>query len=334
MPVGNPLRRGLSSALDTALDLTVVGGYTTVGYQVRRRLWDRSELPRLDGKTVLVTGATSGIGLAAAQGMARLGATVWLVARDQSRGEAARDQIIESTGNGNVHVGLCDLSSIGSVRAFCARLSSELGRLDVLVNNAGVLTSGRRTSVDGIELTLATNVIGPFLLTELLVPILERSAPARVINVSSGGMYAHRINVQDLEAGTGSFDGAAVYARSKRGEVILTELWAERLDASDVVVHAMHPGWVDTAGLRSSLPRFRRLTGPLLRTAQQGADTIVWLAAAAEPAASTGGFWHDRRPRPKHLLPWTRETAGERELLWKRCLELSGGRNDEPSTGH
>ena len=173
-------------------------------------------------------------------------------------------------------------------------------------------------------------MVGPFLLTNLLIPLLEESAPARIINVSSGGMYTQRIRVDDLQSERGQFDGPTVYARTKRAQVILTELWAQRLAGTGVVVHAMHPGWSDTPGVRFSLPRFYKATRPLLRTPAQGADTIVWLGAAAEPGRSSGRFWHDRRRRPTHLLPWTRETPQERERLWAECVRLSGWQ-DHPS---
>jgi len=173
----------------------------------------------------------------------------------------------------------------------------------VLVNNAGVLTQERELSADGIELTLATNVIGPFLLTELLIPALERSAPSRIVNVSSGGMYTQKLQADDLQSEQEDFDGPTVYARTKRAEVILTAMWAGRLAATGITVHAVHPGSADTPEVRSSLPRFYRVTRPLLRSPNQGADTILWLGAAAEPAQSSGGFWHNRRRRPTHLLP-------------------------------
>ena len=313
-----------SSLLDTALDLSVIGGYTNVGYRIRSRGW--KPLPRMEGKVVLITGATSGLGLAAAGGFARLGATVWLAVRNRERGEAARARILEHQGEADVHVELCDLSRPESVRRFAERFTGEAQRLDVLVNNAGVLTQGRELSADGIELTLATNVIGPFLLTQLLVGLLERSAPSRIVNVSSGGMYAQKLRVDDLQSEQGDFDGPTVYARTKRAEVVLTEMWAQRLAGTGVTVHAMHPGWADTAGLKSSLPRFHRATRPLLRSPDQGADTIVWLGAAAEPADSSGGFWHDRRRRPTHLLPRTRETEAERSRLWAECVALSSPR--------
>jgi dehydrogenase/reductase SDR family member 12 len=310
-----------SSLLDTALDLSVVGGYTSVGYRIRSRGW--TALPRMEGKVVLITGATSGLGLAAADGYARLGATVWLAVRNRERGEDARASILEHRRNADVHLDLCDLSRLESVRRFAERFAAESQRLDVLVNNAGVLTQEREVSADGTELTLATNVIGPFLLTHLLIPVLERSAPSRIVNVSSGGMYTQKLRADDLQSEQEEFDGPTVYARTKRAEVVLTEMWAQRLAGTGVTAHAMHPGWADTAGVRSSLPRFYRVTRPLLRSPDQGADTIVWLGAAAEPAETSGGFWHDRRRRPTHLLPGTRETEVERRRLWAECVALS-----------
>jgi dehydrogenase/reductase SDR family member 12 len=321
-----------SSLLDTALDRTVIAGYTNLGYRIRHRSWNQSDLPRMDGKVVLVTGATSGLGLAAAERLAGLGATLWLAARSPERAERARKRIVEHTGNREVRIGACDLSELDSVRRFAEDLAVRAPRLDGLVNNAGVLTHQRELSADGIELTLATNVIGPFLLTNLLVPLLQSSGTARIINVSSGGMYTQGLKTDDLQAEHGRFYGATVYARTKRAEVVLTEIWAQRLAGTGIVVHSMHPGWVDTAGIRASLPRFYRVTRPLLRTAAEGADTIVWLAAAPEGGASTGGFWHDRRRRPTHLLPGTQESAEDRQRLWAACVALSDWRDTLQST--
>jgi NAD(P)-dependent dehydrogenase (short-subunit alcohol dehydrogenase family) len=300
-------------ALDRALDLTVVPGYSRLGYSVRKRWWD--PLPRMDGQLVAVTGATSGIGLAAAAAFVGLGARVHLLARDENRGEDARAR------SGAERVWECDVSSLGSVRDFARRFRDEHGELHVLVNNAGVLPPERQLSQDGYELAFATNVLGPFLLTGLLVPALEAAPPASIVNVSSGGMYTARLSTSDLQTEHHDYDGAAVYARHKRAQVVLSELWAERLGPRGVNVHSMHPGWVDTPGLERSLPRFYKLMKPALRSPEEGADTIVWLGAANVPG---GGFWHDREERPTHVLPRTRESEEQRARLWAECVRLTG----------
>ncbi len=322
--------------LDTALDRTIAPGYSRIGFAVRSRLWGGETVPRLDGHTVAITGATSGLGEAAATALAALGATVLLLVRDLERGERARARIASrmGTGEADVHLYACDLADLSSVRRCAEEVAGGHPRLRVLINNAGVLPAARELSADGIELTFATNVVGPFLLTELLVPALAAAAPSRVINVSSGGMYSQRIRLADLQMERSEFDGVVAYARSKRAQVMLTDQWAQRLGPLGILVHAMHPGWVDTPGVRSSLPRFHRITKHVLRTPEQGADTVVWLAAAELPGIVTGGFWHDRRQRPKHVLGRTRETPGERELLWRRCAELSGWDPAAPAGGH
>ena len=327
------LTPGDGHLLDTILDRTIVAGYTRVGYRMRRGTWSPAELQSMGGKVVLVTGATSGLGLAAAEGFARLGAAVRLLARSAERGESARASVAKRSGNSDVQLSLCDISDLGAVRRFADRFSAQTSHLDVLVNNAGAMARERTLSVDGIELTFATNVLGPFLLTNLLVPLLEKSRPARIVNVSSGGMYTQRIHLDDLQMKHEDFDGPIAYARTKRAQVILTELWAERLRDTGIVIHAMHPGWADTPGLKSSLPRFHALTKRLLRTPQEGADTIVWLGAAPVPARSSGGFWHDRRQRPTHRVPWTKQTPEDRERLWAECECLSGWHETQIPTG-
>ena len=314
----------LSNLLDRTFDWTVVPGYSRLGYSVRSRSWDEAESEaRLDGWTVLVTGASSGIGAAAAARMAKAGAAVHMLVRNRERGEDERAKISEATGSDRLVLEVCDISDLGAVREFATGFLAEHPELHCLVNNAGVMPPERTLTTEGLELTFATNVLGPFLLTNLLLPALRRGAPSRIINVASGGMYSQRLQAGDLQLEDREYEPAAVYAHTKRCEVILTELWAERLRGSAVSVHSMHPGWADTPGVQNSLPRFRKLMRPLLRDADQAADTIFWLASAPEPAARSGLFWHDREPRPLHRVPWTRETPAERERLWTECERLT-----------
>jgi dehydrogenase/reductase SDR family protein 12 len=317
----------LASLIDIALDLAVVPGYTKLGYRARRALcWEEISPGSMVGRRVLVTGATSGLGLASAQALVELGASVHILARDRERGERASARIAQATGS-EVQLELADLASLSSVRSFTRQFCAEHDCLHVLVNNAGVLSGERELSADGHELAFATNVLGTFLLTNELLPLLCAGAPSRIVNVSSGGMYTRRIDVSDLESEHGDYDGPGVYARTKRAQVILTELWAQRLANTGIVVHAMHPGWADTPGIERSLPRFHRTLRPLLRTPAEGADTIVWLASSQEPARSTGGFWHDRRMRATHRAPWTRETEADRRALWETCMRATGPNN-------
>jgi NAD(P)-dependent dehydrogenase (short-subunit alcohol dehydrogenase family) len=218
---------------------------------------------------------------------------------------------------------LCDLAEVDSVRAFATGFTARERELAVLVNNAGVLLDRRERTRGGVERTFATNVLGPFVLTELLLPLLRAGGSGRVVNVSSGGMYTARLDGHDLQLDRRRFDGPSFYAHTKRAEVVLTELWARRERQAAVAFASMHPGWVDTPGLQRSLPRFHRLTRPLLRDERQGADTIVWLATAPPAEVPSGLFWHDRRPRPVHRLPRTRESREDRELLWAGCSRLA-----------
>jgi NAD(P)-dependent dehydrogenase (short-subunit alcohol dehydrogenase family) len=210
------------------------------------------------------------------------------------------------------------------VRGLAERLLSEEPGLHVLVNNAGALYPDRGLTGEGIEKTFALDLLSPFLLTNLLLPGLKASRPARIVNVSSGGMYTQRIRVDDLEFETGAYDGSIAYARAKRGLVILTEMWAEEWKDQGVIVHSMHPGWADTPGVSSSLPSFYRATKKILRTPEEGADTIVWLAASEEAASSTGRFWLDRQPHTTHVFPGTRASEEERQRLWRALEQRSG----------
>ncbi|MFE3113801.1 SDR family NAD(P)-dependent oxidoreductase [Kitasatospora indigofera] len=318
----------VASVVDTALDRTVALGYGNVGLWARRHLPDwPADPPRMDGKVVLVTGAASGIGLAAAAGFARLGASVRVLARDDGRAEEAARLTRERAGPsaGPVEPVACDLGSLAEIQAFVERFVRQEDRLDVLVNNAGVMPEERSFSVDGVELAFATHVLAPWVLIRGLAPLLARSAPARVVNVTSGGQYGQRVPAEDLQSLGTRYGPKQNYARTKREEVVITEQWAERLAGSGVHVHAMHPGWADTQGVRHWMPLFRTVTRPVIRTPEEGADTVVWLGAAPEAVRSTGLLWHDRHPRPTtYALGAGPDTPAVRRRLWEHLTELAG----------
>jgi len=321
------VQHGIRSLLDTALDRAVIPGYTRVGYRLRQSSWANDPQPdALSGRTALVTGANRGIGKAIAAGLARLGATVLLTVRDRESGERAVKEIIEADPGADVRVEVCDVSDLAAVRAFAADLTSRVSTLDVLIHNAGVLPATRIETDEGHEVTLATHVLGPVLLTEQLLPILAASSDPRVILMSSGGMYTQSLPTDDPEYQDGRYRGATAYARTKRIQVALTPILARRWAGQHIRVYSMHPGWADTPGVAAALPGFRMLTGPILRTPEEGADTAIWLAAT-QPAPPTGRFFHDRRPRPEHYLPLTRYGDRDRQRLWRYCADAVGIEN-------
>jgi len=308
---------------DGLLELSVIGSFTKLGYEARRRLfsWEDLSERRIDGKIVLVTGATSGLGREAATTLARMGASVRLLGRSADKAESARAAIVAETGNDDVAVYLADLSDLDATRRVAAEILEREPRLDVLVHNAGALLTERRETPQGREVTFATMVLAPHLLTRELRPLL--GAGARVIWVTSGGMYAQKLDVDTIELGPDGYRGSVAYAKAKRAQVVLTEEWAKRLRDDGVAVHVMHPGWADTPGIHDSLPTFSKLIGPLLRDRAEGADTIVWLAAADEPGRTTGRLWLDRHPRSTEKLPGTQTTPEERVRLWDLVEDLT-----------
>ena len=311
----------LQRVVDSVLEAPVFTSFTRLGYDARSRLADWKPIGDYDatGRVVLVTGATSGLGLVTAEQLAAAGATVVLLGRDQAKTNRVRDDIATRAGSELVSTVVADMGDLAAVRRVAAELNDSLERLDVLIHNAGALSATRQESPEGTELTVASQVVGPFLLTTLLLPMLQRSAPARVLTMSSGGMYASPLRVNDVQMGH-DYKGSEQYARAKRAQVTLNEMWAEKFPTRDVVFHAMHPGWADTPGVRDSLPTFRKIVGPLLRSPQQGADTMVWLALDdGEPLGTTGKFWLDRHQRSIHKLPNTRssDTPERRQQLWE-----------------
>ncbi len=311
------VRRGA----DGVLEATVIGGFSRIGFEARRSLfrWDAEPVTDLHGRVALVTGATGGLGFSTAHALAARGAEVCIVGRDAARTESAREQILAATPDARVTTVVADLARLDDVRACADRVRDTASRLDALVHNAGALASTLQFTDDGIEITAQVHVVAPFLLTHLLLPTLRTTPGARVITVSSGGMYTQALDLGDLAVPGSPFRGARAYANAKRAQVVLNALWSRHPEGSGVTFHAMHPGWADTPGIEASLPRFRAVMRPILRTPAQGADTIVWLTSAPEPLQSNGEFWLDRRVRHTSPLPWTRTTDADAERLWDWC---------------
>lgn len=308
--------------LDDLLDKTIILSYTNIGYHLRQWRWSDRER-EMAGKICLVTGANAGLGKVVATALAERWAEVHMICRSRERGEAAQQAIIAASGNDNVHLHLVDMSRQQDIQDFVGGFAPD--HVDVLVNNAGVLLPERRENEAGIEMTFATNVLGYFLLTELLFEKLAAADGARVINVTSGGMYAAYVHVDDLQWKKRPYDGTNAYAESKRAEVIMTQQWAEAWASTDILVHSVHPGWAATPGVASSLPRFNAVMGPLLRTPDQGADGIVWLATTPNLAQyENGQLWFDRRPRSPHKMGVRRNTPAEIEQFWHTLHDMTG----------
>jgi NAD(P)-dependent dehydrogenase (short-subunit alcohol dehydrogenase family) len=297
-------------------------GFTRLGYRLGKHRWP---LPRqaLRGRTVVLTGGTSGIGRAAAFQLVQLGADLVLIGRNRKKTDRVGRRLRAVGGSGKVAIEIADLSLMADIRALAGRIADHHPAVHVLINNAGALFNQRETTSEGIEKTLATDLLGPFLLTELLRPVLTAGRPARIVNVSSGGMYTRGIDLDNLDSRKGDFNGAEAYARAKRGLVMLTKLWARDMAASGISVHAMHPGWVDTPGLQQSLTAFHQQMRPWLRTPEEGADTITWLAAAAEAGRTSGLFWRDRLPRATHVFPGTKASVQEGRKLLRQLERLA-----------
>ncbi|HRV59832.1 MAG: SDR family NAD(P)-dependent oxidoreductase [Solirubrobacterales bacterium] len=314
----------VSGLVDRAMDFTVLPGFSRIGYGLRRRMFEWQP-PELSGRSVMVTGASSGLGEAAAIDLARCGAKVHMVCRNEERGERARARVNAEAATAGTDrepvLHLCDLSLVSSIREFASGFLASETPLDVVINNAGVMPSEREQTEEGFELTFATNVIGPYLLTELLLPRLREGKDPRVIVMSSGGMYSSGFSLGDPQLDRRDYRPTGFYAHTKRAEVMMADAWQRREPPGGVTFCSMHPGWAVTPGMSAALPGFHRVTGPILRDAREGADTAVWLAGATADEAPGGLFYEDRRPRAKERIPGT---AGSRED-GDRLLELLAG---------
>jgi NAD(P)-dependent dehydrogenase (short-subunit alcohol dehydrogenase family) len=295
--------------LDALADRLIVPSFSALGFRARSRSFE--PIPRMDGTTVVLTGPTSGIGAAAAKRFDDLGASLVLVGRSAEKLDRLTDGL-----SGDHRTIVADLSLLDDARSVVDQL--DPASIDVVVHNAGAMFDRHARTADGIERTLALNLVIPVFITDEL---LGRGLPetSRVVFVSSGGMYTTGPSLRDQRTEEG-YRPALAYARAKRGQVVAVEAWAAAHPDGPVFA-AMHPGWVDTPGVESSLPTFRTITKPVLRTPDEGADTIVWLAAADD--VPTGGFWLDRRRRPTHYRSATRSEPERLERFLAEVRDLA-----------
>eukprot|EP01138_Halocafeteria_seosinensis_P008293 gb/GECG01008474.1/.p1 GENE.gb/GECG01008474.1/~~gb/GECG01008474.1/.p1 ORF type:complete len:348 (+),score=38.04 gb/GECG01008474.1/:1-1044(+) len=297
--------------------------YGREGFLKASKNWDPKALDKdLTGLHYIVTGANSGLGFETAKQFAQRNAVVHMLCRSEEKGTTARQQIVEATRNDQIHLHVVDLSNFDSIQNFATKYNSDYGSAKVLVNNAGLMPETLKKSEQGIELSFATMVGGSFLLTGLLLPSLKAARPSHVINVSSGGMYTAKMDLGDVNFEKSKYDALFAYSNSKRAMVYLTELWSRKV-IDDVLFHSMHPGWTDTPGVRTSLPKFADRQGENLRTQDQGADTIIWLGTRPDSEIlPSGQFWFDREPVPEDMSRFTKNSEADKDQLWTYCEKL------------
>jgi NAD(P)-dependent dehydrogenase (short-subunit alcohol dehydrogenase family) len=281
-----------------------------------------SENGGMEGKVVLITGGTSGIGRAAATALAAMGAEVAVTGRSRQRGEAAVEEIRDTSGNERVSLMLADLAVQTEVRGLAEEFRERYDRLDVLVNNAGIIQSKRTETPDGLELTLAVNHLAPFLLTNLLLDLLKESAPSRIITASSEARRGAQIDFEDLQSER-RYRAFKVYGMTKLANILFTYELAERSKGTGVVANCLHPGAVNTnfgSSNRSFGTLLFRAFNPFMRTPEEGADTVVYLASSSEVGSMTGGYLTDRKVVSSFDEPHDEATQ---KRLWEVSEELT-----------
>ena len=280
----------------------------------------------LDGKTCLVTGATNGVGLETAVGLAKLGGTVVMTARNEAKGKASLADVISRSGSESVDLMMADFASMASIRKFAEEFKKKYDRLEVVVNNAGAVNMSRSVTEDGFETTFGVNHLGYFLLTNLLLELVKSSAPARIVNVSSRAHSRAAMEFDDLNAEK-SYSGFTVYGRSKLANVLFTYELARRLEGTDVTANCLHPGVVRSGFGQNSnngwlgilFKTFYTLAVPFSKSNAEGAETSIYLASSPEVEGVTGKYFADSQEVPSSAASQDVEAQGR---LWEVSEEM------------
>ncbi|MFX1304542.1 MAG: SDR family oxidoreductase [Promethearchaeota archaeon] len=274
----------------------------------------------MEGRICLITGANSGIGKVTAKALAKMNAMVVMVCRDKERGDKAQKEIIEQTGNNQVDLLLCDLSSKEQIRKLVKEFKEKYQNLHILINNAGIMLKKRELSVDGIEMNFAVHVIAPFLLTNLLLDVLKKSTPSRIINVTSAAHRRAKIDFEDLQNKNKKYRLFTVYGISKLGEMLITYELSRKLDGTGVTANAVHPGLVNTNLGRDQSNFSQWFARKFFKSPEEGAETSIYLATSPEVEGITGKYFINKEPRQSSEESYNLEYA---EKLWKICEEMT-----------
>ncbi|MCX6225123.1 MAG: SDR family oxidoreductase [Bacteroidia bacterium] len=278
----------------------------------------------MENKIILITGANSGIGKATATALAEMGAHVVMMCRDLVKGEKARQEVVRISRNNQVDLMQCDLASLASIRKFAAEFNAKYPRLDVLINNAGIFTDKRMETADGFEYQIGVNHLGHFLLTQLLLDLLKKSSPSRIINVSSGAHFGGRIDFNDIHLQQ-KYSGWKSYAQSKLANILFTYELAHRLNGTGVSVNCLHPGFVNTRfafDRNSEKPNWMmKLMKPFTIQPAEGAETSVYLAASPEVEGISGKYFVKRKEKASSKASYDLVVA---EKLWNISMVLCG----------
>lgn len=298
--------------LNKLLDATVFYSFDKSGFLRHQKDFKKEAWRPGKNLRALITGASSGLGLATARELLKRGVTVHLCFRDEEKGKQTLEELEREFPTAKIEYSIFELS-------YPYQFPSFQNRFDIVVHNAGGMPLKKKEATENYEHIFSSQVIGPYILTRQLIEQNLLSPHARIIFVSSGGMYLKSLNLSDLNFQKSTYNPYGAYANAKRAQIDLAELFEEHFSGC-YHFSAMHPGWADTPGVRSSLPDFWAFMNKRLRTPEQGADTIAWLAMTAANIPS-GRFWFDRKEASSAWVPFTRTSPSEKEALWDLCEE-------------